>query len=104
MFVEAYLLGIAVAVVTHTYREGQARGEGQSCKAQDRVVAEAMVLGLLWLPALFFFWPYVFGRRRGAALKDARVRAALVEQEVAKLEEDARHEVALALVRGGDGV
>lgn len=97
-----YAIGAALTAVGYAYAAGKKRGEEASTKGVDQAMAEAFLIALLWVPALFFFWPYVAGKQRGASLKDARVRSALREMEYAKLEEDSRHEVALALVKGGD--
>lgn len=92
MWFVLYLAAGAATTAAYAYRAGL-RDE-----KVDPAWTEAVVAGVLWFGFLLVVLPYWAGRARAARLRDARVESALRAQEIARLEEDCRQEVARALV------
>lgn len=92
MWLGLYLVGMLASAAKFSYSRGR---EG---KGSDDTIPAAFLVALLWLPALFTYWPWLAGRRRHELDRDASVQASIRASEMARLEEDCRQEVARALV------
>lgn len=98
MWLGLYFACMALTSAAYAHRQG-VKNPGQSF---EKHAVNTIIAGVFFWAVWLVLVPYWLGQARGRALHDASVQAALRAQEVAKLEEDARHEVALALVRGGE--